>query len=203
VLAYLFWHRPAAGAEVAAYERALERFHHSLARVPPSGFGGSATFRVRGLPWLGAGADGERAEPSYEDWYLVDGWSSLGVLEEAAVAHGHVSRHDAVAAMAREARGAVYRLSEGHARLQRAHVAVWVTPARSHAAPSIADLLADGVDPASAGLWRRSLVLGPAPEYCLLAPEPPAGVAPARLPAGWSSLVLAREAVFPTREGVR
>ena len=41
------------------------------------------------------------------------------------------------------------------------------------------------MDPEHASLWRRQFVLGPAPEYCLLAPEAPAGVAPTRLPEGW------------------
>jgi hypothetical protein len=59
------------------------------------------------------------------------------------------------------------------------------------------------VDAASAGLWRRCLVLGPAPEYCLLARDAPAGVAPTRLPAGWTSNECERERVFGTREGVR
>jgi hypothetical protein len=203
VLAYLAWHRPAAGVDAGAYEQALERFHRSLARVPPSGFEGSAAFRVPALPWLGDRSSGEDSGGGYEDWYLLDGWSALGVLEEAAVARGHVSRHDAVAGKAAQLQGAVYRLSEGSAQLEQGRVAVWVAPTRGHVAPTIADLLADGVDPTSAGLWRRSLALGPAPEYCLLAPEPPAGVAATRLPAGWRSFELEREAVFGTREGVR
>ena len=37
MLAYVFWHAPAEGAEIAAYERALLAFHHSLARSPPFG----------------------------------------------------------------------------------------------------------------------------------------------------------------------
>ena len=190
MLAYIAWHRAAERVEPAAYERALERFHHSLARVPPSGFAGSAAFRVRALPWAaerpGAGAP-VFSPPVYEDWYLLDSWSALGVLEEAAVARGHVSRHEAVAAMARHTIGAVYRLGEGHPRLQQARVGVWVAAAQGHRPPTLADLLADGMDREAAGLWRRCLGLGPAPEYCLLTPEVPAGVAAARLPQGWTS----------------
>ena len=52
MLAYLFWHRPAAQVEQAAYEQALERFHRSLAHQPPSGFRGSACLRLDELPWL-------------------------------------------------------------------------------------------------------------------------------------------------------
>lgn len=193
MLAYLTWHRPAPGVDRGAYEQALERFHRSLAHSPPSGFEGSLAFRARGLPWLKDG-EGEQA-PGYEDWYLLEGWSALGVLEEAAIGRGHVSRHEAVASLAAEAVGGVYRLEEGQARLERARLSVWVSPARGHDAPMMADLLGDGMDP-QAGLWRRSLGLGPAPEYCLLAPEAPAGVRAMRLPAGWHSLEGEREALW-------
>jgi hypothetical protein len=205
VLAYLAWHRPAAGVDADAYEHSLEDFHRSLARVPPSGFVGSAAFRLAHVPWLVSGADAaaDDAAPAYEDWYLLESWSALGVLEEAAVSRGHISRHDAVAAKAGHLAGGVYRLSDGRAELEQATTAVWVTPARGHTPPTVADLLADGADAAAAALWRRCLVLGPAPEYCLIAREPPAGVAPTRLPAGWSVVQLEREAVFGTREGVR
>jgi hypothetical protein len=80
--------------------------------------------------------------------------------------------------------------------LAQTRISVWVAPAKDHAAPAIADLLGDGMDPASCTLWRRCLGLGPAPEYCLLAREAPPGAAPARLPAGWRSLVATREPVF-------
>jgi hypothetical protein len=52
------------------------------------------------------------------------------------------------------------------------------------------------MDPATAGLWRRCIGLGPAPEYCLLAIEPTAGVADTRLPAGWSATVSGREVLW-------
>jgi hypothetical protein len=57
-------------------------------------------------------------------------------------------------------------------------------------------MLGDGMDRERASLWRRALVLGPAPEYCLLAAEPPAGVSPARLPQGWQAGVQRRDAIF-------
>jgi hypothetical protein len=146
----------------------------------------------------GAGRVSEGAGPvaGYEDWYLVDGWSALGVLEEAAVARGHRSSHAAVAAMTGVSKGAIYRLIEGLPRLERAPLAVWVKRSPGHAPVTIEDLLADGMERDAAGLWRRCLGLGPAPEYCLLAAEPPAGVSPSRLPAGWRATAISRELLW-------
>jgi hypothetical protein len=195
MLAYISWHRPGPDVDQTAYEQALMRLHRSLELRPPMGFRGSAAFRAPDLPWLEpvGGAPGGTA---YEDWYLLDGWAALGVLEEAVVARGHVTRHDAVARLSGQAAGAVYRLSEGCAALGEARVGVWIARAPGDSRVTFADLLGDGMDGERSGLWRRSLGLGPAPEYCLLAPEAPAGVAAARLPAGWRAAVASREVLF-------
>jgi hypothetical protein len=199
VLAYISWHRPASTVDTDAYERALEQFHRSLAHRSPNGFRGSATFRAAELPWLSSHVHGGSAPDvsvGYEDWYLLDDWAALGVLEEAAVSHGHVSAHDKVASLSGVATGAVYRFLEGHAGLDEAHVAVWVARSSGHEHPSLSALLGDGMDPAVEGLWRRCLGLGPAPEFCLLASEASAGVAPTRLPKGWTATILGREALW-------
>jgi hypothetical protein len=197
MLAYVFWHRPAPSVEAGPYEQAIEHFHRSLAHRPPSGFRGSAAFRAAELPWLERPAeDPPGSQAGYEDWYLVDGWSAIGVLEEAAVSRGHLTAHDAAAALSGVATGAVYRLCEGHTSLGDTRVGVWVTSARGPESPSIAALLGDGMDRAKAGLWRRCLALGPAPEYCLLASEAPVGVAPIRLPAGWRATASGREVLW-------
>ena len=71
-----------------------------------------------------------------------------------------------------------------------------MTPRPGHVHPSIEALLGDGMDPGTAGLWRRCIGLGPAPEYCLLGTEPSSGVADTRLPAGWSATVSSREVLW-------
>jgi hypothetical protein len=196
MLAYVTWHAPEPGVDADAFEDALAAFHHSLAHVPPSGFRGSMAFRISRLPAPGSEDGwGEAEVQAYEDWYLLDNWDSLGVLEEAAISRGHFTLHRAVAEHSGGAVGGVYKLSEGHAELAQARIAAWVTPARDHSPPTVADLLGDGMDRAGAGLWRRSLGLSPAPEYCLLAKEAPAGLGPERLPAGWRAVVQERSAL--------
>jgi hypothetical protein len=201
MLAYISWHRAAAGVSEEFYERALERFHRSLAHRPPSGFRSSCATRLSELPWLAEVRGAEEGAPGYEDWYLLDDWAAVGVLEEAAVALGHEAAHHAIAARAGAGTGSVYRLVEGSARPGAANVAVWVARASGHEPPSLGALLGDGMAPECDGLWRRCLGLGPAPEFCLLAKDAEgsgtlAGVASTRLPAGWSTTVAAREVLW-------
>ena len=185
MLAYLLWHRPADSVTPDAYEAAIVRFHRSLAAHPPAGFVRSVSLRAEGLEWLGGG-DG------YEDWYVVEDFAAIGVLNEAAVARRHLTAHDEAARRAGPATGAIFRLLEGSAAPAEARVAVWVDKPRGVESPVLAALLGDGMDATHAGLWQRQLSLGPAPEYCVLAGEPPAGVAQTRLARGWSASAASR-----------
>jgi hypothetical protein len=197
VLAYVFWHRPQDGADAGAYEQAQLAFHRSLAHTPPIGLRGTCAYRVAELPWLGATDDGVSATPGpddggYEDWYLLADFTALGVLNEAAVGRGHRTRHDRAAAHMGVGAGGVYGLIEGDARLTSDPVgkpapAIWVSPPPRAAMRGIGELLGDGMDPRRASLWRRHLALGPAPEFCLMAPEASAGVASSRLPERWTA----------------
>jgi hypothetical protein len=208
VLAYIFWHRPLDAAAVDAYERAQVAFHRSLGRTPPVGFHGSAVFRIALLPWpWSAAAARERLPqddgPGYEDWYLVEDYTALGVLNEAAVGRGHRTAHDAVASRFGAGSGGLYGLVEGNRPplLAEAAVAVWIARPPGSRQRALGDLLGDGMDPRRASLWRRQLVLGPAPEYCLLAAgiaeaEPPAGISATRLPEGWTATSFAREVIW-------
>ena len=120
MLAYVFWHRPAAWVAPEAYAVLLERFHRSLAANPPAGFVHSGCFELAAPNWLGE-------EPAFEDWYVIEDFAALGVLNEAAVGRGHLSAHDAAARAAGEGTGAIYRLIEGSASLEHARVAAVIT----------------------------------------------------------------------------
>jgi hypothetical protein len=196
VLAYLFWHRPRDPAEAADYESALVAFHRSLARSRPAGVLASACYRIVEVPWLGPG-------PAYEDWYVLEDYAALGVLNAAAVGRGHRSSHDAAARRSDTGAGALYALLEGEAgaeALAQATLAVWVErPQEVHREAlhaELATMLGDGMERWRGSLWRRQLVLGPAPEYCLVGQEAPSGTRSSRLPAGWSASILRREMLY-------
>jgi hypothetical protein len=211
VLAYVFWHRPREGTPADVYEEAQLAFHRSLARTRPVGMRCSAVFKLDEVPWAVhlAGTEALDSQPGYEDWYLLEDFAALGVLNEAAVGRGHRTTHDDAARRFGGGAGGLYALVEGcrsdsgepATPLGEANVAIWV--ARPAGAPrrDLGDLLGDGMDPRHASLWRRQLVLGPASEFCLLVREEsvldqPAGVAPTRLPAGWSATVVKRDVLW-------
>lgn len=197
MLAYVFWHRPREDVEGSDYESALIALHRSLAHRPPIGLRGSVACRVGELHWLPASEPNGSAAGGYEDWYLVDDYTALGVLAEAVVGRGHRTAHDAAAHRYGAGAAGLYALQEGDPdALRRARVAVWVARDPGSAEPALGLMLGDGADPACTCLWRRQLVLGPAPELCLLAPDTPAGAAPTRLPEGWHARTVARELLY-------
>jgi hypothetical protein len=201
VLAYVFWHRPRDPDAVEAYEHANLAFHRSLAHSRPVGMCASAVFRVTQKPWPTHKAS---TGVSYEDWYLLEDFAALGVLNEAAVGRGHRTSHDDVAKRYGGGTAGLYGLVEGEAGsdlLERASVAVWVARPAGALHRGLGELLGDGVEPGHASLWRRQLVLGPAPEFCLLAEDRSqlsgaSGVAEGRMPEGWNATMLDREALW-------
>ncbi|HEY7255216.1 MAG TPA: hypothetical protein VH476_00915 [Solirubrobacterales bacterium] len=148
MLAYLFWHRPRKGADIDEYEEALRGFHAELGSE-------SACFRLAGLPF--------DPGPGYEDWYPVDEWSSLGRLNEAAVDSKRRAAHDHAAANAGAGWGGVYSLVRGAAEIP-AGVEWFDKPRLVPTETFLADL-------PETTIWRRQLVLGPAPEFCVAAPS--------------------------------
>lgn len=159
MLAYVFWHSPASGADRGEYERRLAEFHGALAAAPPAGFGGSTAHAVEGVTWLGGDV--------YEDWYLVEGWEHLGVLNEAAVDARHAPTHDAAASAVHKGSAGIYALRSGAVPLPREGPALWLHKPRGVPyAEFRVQLAAHG-----SAVWERQMVLGPAPEYCLIDPS--------------------------------
>jgi hypothetical protein len=155
VLAYVFFHRAGSGIETPTYEAALRRFHASLAGAPPPGFISSTTYRI------GNG---------YADWYLVENSAALDPLNEAAVKGARSAPHDAVAHMATDGAGKLMILKSGSARTEPGFEIRFSKPA-GMAYTELYERLKPWTDRAEVSLWRRMMVLGPAPEFCLVAPS--------------------------------
>jgi hypothetical protein len=173
VLAYVFSHRPAGGVDVADYEAALLRFHATLASAPPSGFLGSSTFKVGDL---------------YSDWYLVGSSAALDLLNAAAVSGARTPAHDAAARMAVDGVGKLYSLVSGEPPAGSGFEIQFAKPAGMAYADHYERLRPYSSRP-RVSLWRRMMVLGPPPEFCLIAPSE------VELPREYRPEVLRREPI--------
>jgi len=160
--AYVFWHHPAAEAEVGRYESALADFHLALNGTPPKGLLGSSTHRIQGVPWIPSGR-------GYEDWYEIESSAALDTLETAAIAAALRPVHDAVANLAAGGEGALYRLVSSGAGFVESSISLWFSRPRGVRYPDFVNVLRSGLPPEWA-VWQRQMGLGPSPEFCALGP---------------------------------
>lgn len=176
MLAYFFTHWPLESIASADYEDALRAFQRSLAAQPPPGFRQCWALATQHLPWV------NRGQAAYEDWYLVEDFAALGVLNEAAVSPPHGETHQVVARMAGGGKGGVYALAQGICDPAQIAWAAWFSkPAGMSYAACFAQL-ADLTSQPRIALWQRQMVLGPGLEFCLHSAQPLA------LPDGFETL---------------
>ena len=160
-LAYVFWHWPSSEVNAVDYETRQRAFHAALRDEPPRGFRGSMTHAIDHVPWS---ADGTAA---YEDWYLVDDFTSLGHLEEAAVSASRRAPHDSAAAHAAGGTAGLFRLRLGCV-AAKPTVGTWFAKPRGMSYEALFAQLASELATFDGGLWMRQMTLGPGNEFCLL-----------------------------------
>jgi hypothetical protein len=183
-LAYVFWHWSRPEVAAADYDARQRAFHAALAAAPPGGFARSFSAAVSGAPWVSGGG------AAHEDWYVVEDFAALGLLNEAAVTGSRAGSHDAAAVLAAGGTGGLYRLRLGND-LPAPRFAHWFgKPSGARYADFFAAL-----EPLVAGargaLWMRQLTMGPAREFCLHAAERVA------LPAAFGTLALPLRPLWP------
>jgi hypothetical protein len=162
VLAYVFWHVAAADVDAADYEARLAAFHTALRGDRPPGLGLTATVALDAIPWLDGAA-------GYEDWYLVDDFAALGILNAAAVSGSRQPSHDEAAAAAHSGVAGIMGHVSGPLLPERPGWGAWLSkPAGTAYDTFHAELWAALGNDAS--VWQRQMTLGPAAEYCIVAP---------------------------------
>ncbi|MDJ0934642.1 MAG: hypothetical protein QNI93_04525 [Kiloniellales bacterium] len=178
--AYLFWHRPFSDVAQDAYEAALVDFHRALVARGCPGFEGSASYRISATPWLGGRA-------GYEDWNFVESSAGLDPLNQAAVAPEMWDVHAGISGNTEVGHGGIYYHILGEADPRVLTRTAWLTRPRGirYEAP-LREIVAQVESPVS--VWRKQMVLGPAPEFALLGD---AGLA-LDLPEGWTAQIVER-----------
>ena len=173
--AYLFWHRPFAEVGRDAYEAALTGFHRALVERGCPGFEGSATYRISATPWL----DGR---PGYEDWNFVESSAGLDPLNEMAVAPDMWEVHAGISGKTEAGHGGIYYHLLGEADPRALIRTAWLARPRGIRYEAPLRALAGQVK-GPVSVWRKQMVLGPAPEFALLGDDSLA----LDLPEGWTA----------------
>jgi GNAT superfamily N-acetyltransferase len=161
--AYVFWHRPRADVDTAAYTDALAAFHAALAAAPPGPLLASWSVALTQAPWPEAG------EGWLEDWYLLRGIGGLGALERAAIDARRRGAHDAAAAGTGEGTAGIYGLLHGPPVPAESGLAsaAWLTKPEGEAYDTFVGALIEAAG-AGASMWQRRLTLGPTPEFAVV-----------------------------------
>lgn len=160
-LAYVFWHQSRPDITPSMYETKLAAFHGSLASQELSGLVDVMSFRVNALPWS------PRQGTVYEDWYVVTDFAALGTLNDAAVAGDSRESHDSVAQDYLKGAGGILKSIQGDLGLRDARLATWVEKPTGMSYQSFYEEVAKLAGDKKTNLWRRQLVLGPTPQFCI------------------------------------
>jgi hypothetical protein len=169
MLAYVFWHWSNPDVAPATYEQYQRAFHAALASSAPGGFLESTSFRIDGqAAWLGGA-------PAYADWYLVENSAALDPLNVAAVSGVCEAPHVQVAQAMAAGAGLLLTLHGSAAQpdLAAARSATFLTKPRDMPYAAFYETVAVVPEAPQSTLWRRTMVLGPTPEFALLSPSRP------------------------------
>jgi hypothetical protein len=165
MLAYIFWHCRYPHIDKTSYQKLIIDFHQTLRSQKPGGFQYSTVFQIENAPWIGKDREG------YEEWYVVDNSAALDVLNEAAVTGPCKEPHNRVASQAAAGAGGLYRLHAGEPGLATAQVALWFAKPSGMGYENLYATLQPEINKVSGSLWRRQMVLGPAPEFRWHSPQ--------------------------------
>jgi hypothetical protein len=164
MLAYIFWHWPRPGTDPQVYESRLARFQDALKTVPISGFRDSAVYRLAGAPWFPPDTAG------YQEMYLLDNSCAMDALNDAAVNETCRSAHDQAVEFYAAGAAGLYRLRHGEPSLNQLTHHYWLAKPRGMRYPDFDATVLPALGATPFALWRRQMVLGPTPEFCLQTP---------------------------------
>lgn len=186
MLAYVFWHRMREDCSKDIYENKIIKFQSTLAESHLVGFKGSVVARIDSAPWLASHSE------AYEDWYLLDGSEVLDKLNDVAVSGSRKGPHNDVAHLATDFHGGLYQLRTGSEYSVSSEFALWLSKPAGSDYESFYRYISQNTASEKSSLWRRQMVLGPTPEFCMIGTKMP------DLPSQFSPVHIHREIIWET-----
>ncbi len=169
-IAYFFWHVPRPGVDESVYAARLVRFQEELEAVGPGTTGlltGPQSYRLDDVPWMNAG------RPVYLDAYPLNGFAAMELLNTASVTGDLTQPHADIAALFGSGAGSLYEMRFGLLEPSAITHGHWFSKPAGMTYDEINAILQPLATNGGA-VFRRLMVLGPSPEFCLLSPEPAA-----------------------------
>jgi hypothetical protein len=162
----------------------MRRFQHALLASPSPGLTSAASWRIEAVPWLGN-------EAGYEDWCLLQGSWAMDPLNSYAVTGDTKVVHDPLAAQMATGAGGLYAHVWGEPCTAARSILVWLTRPRGIDWQRTLEPVRAAAP--NATIWRRQMVLGPAPEFGIEIPGNPT----LAVPDGWEARTVRRERLTP------
>lgn len=170
---YFFWHRPQSAVDVPFYEASLTKFQTALRALPYVTDLGTARLSEPPFPVPAADPSGEDDTWWYEDWYGLEDWSGLEALNRDAVATPMQDLHARIATPSRDGRGGLYAFASGRPSSGAGtQSSLWLRKPEGLSYAGFHTALEPLLAMVGGSLWRRVMVLGPAPEFLLTAAVP-------------------------------
>jgi hypothetical protein len=132
-----------------------------LISAKPAGLIDALSFRIDKRPWK------TKTGNSYEDWYVLEDFSAMGIMNEAAVSSTVFKSHESIARVASGGTGGIYKLIKGKLELRESHFSVWMQKPQGISYKSFSEIISRISERGRTKVWQRQMVLGPAPEFCL------------------------------------
>ena len=161
MIGYVFWHQKVDSVTSSIYENGLKNFHSNLANAGIRGYLGSISFRVEGAYWVGAKKTG------YEDWYYLTDSGVIDILNHGDSFGKMMAIHNNGASLATGMHAGLYQLKSSSAKHRESTWVVWFSKPGGMSDEDFNRLISSTVHPNNIDFWKRQMVLGPTPEFCI------------------------------------
>lgn len=168
MIAYVFWHQKLEHVRADEYEQALVDFQEMLLKADIPGYLGAVVSKIEGAHWMSYDKSG------YEDWYFLSGSEVLDKLNHMAVSGDRKDPHSSASRLAVNMHAGVYHLWKSETHYSDAEWSVWFEKPPTMLYEQMYEEMCRFLPNCDGDLWRRQMVLGPTPEYCLMSPTKPA-----------------------------